>query len=161
MTVAGRVLRFIVGIFNGLTKEARKLLPVAIAIGNAVKQAIDNPTSVSGSIVQFLLDAVKQAIPGKADDLIIDGAFEKLKEKLPILLLDMRLINSIADIEDPEERLKAVLAELKFSSDTQYNLFIHDFVILVTNIIADGKITWEEILMIQEAVYKHPEILEK
>jgi len=162
MSFIGRVIRGIVkivtSIFKGLSKEIKQLVPIAIAIGDAVKLAIDNP--ISGSLIQFLLDAVKTAIPGKFDDAIIDAAFAKLKANLGKILIDLRLVESIAETDDPEEMLKLILAQFKFSSDTQYNLFIHDFVILVTEAVADGELTWTEILSIQEVLYKHPEILE-
>ena len=110
-TILGRIiagfLTFIKNLIKGVSKEARDLIPVAIAIVNAIKNAIENP--ITGNLIDFILDAVKKAIPGTVDDVLIDKIKALLIKWLPIILDRLKAAQDIVNIVDENERMLALL----------------------------------------------------
>lgn len=132
-----------------LSVISKKYIDIAVNVVEAIKKIQDSPVD---DIILFL---VKMAIPGDADDKLINRVSDTLKEWIPKILLDLRIIDSIANIEDPNEQLKAVLAELKFSSVEAENVFYHSLAALIMEKLSDGKITWSEAVRISEYYYQH------
>lgn len=154
MTIAGKIIRFISGLFKGLSKETKRLAPIAIAIVQAVKSVMDSPVD------DIILAIIKKSIPGNADDILIDKITATIKEWLPKILVKLSMAEAIAAIEDPNEQLKAVLDKFKFADDETRNLFYHNFCFLIMQKLSDGKIDWSTSILAAEVAYKEPAILE-
>lgn len=148
MTILGKIFRIIGSLFKSLSSELKKLVPIAIGVVQAVKVVMENPTT------DFILRIIKIAIPGDSDNKIIDFVTNKLKEELPKILVALSLSEAIANIEDPEEQVKAVLEKFKFSSDVQKDTFYHNLAFQVMEALADGKLTWSESITLSEYYYK-------
>jgi len=74
---------------------------------------------------------------------------------LPGVLLDLKLVNSIANIEDPNEKLKAVLAQFKLSSNDTKNIVYHGLAALAIEKLSDGKLSWSDAVALSEYYYKN------
>lgn len=144
-----KLLNWVSGLFNSLEREVKKYVPVAINIVEGVKDVIDSP------VADVVLAITKKAIPGEKDDVLIDKVLTFVKNKLPMLLLELKMVNSIAGIEDPNEQLKAILAELKFTSDRSKNAFYHGLASLILESLSDGELTWGEAVMVAEYYYQN------
>ena len=149
MTLVGRILRAIGSIFNGLKSEVKKLVPVAVAVVQGIKSAMDTPVD------DILLAIIKTAIPGDADDILIDKIKKVVETWVPKVLLELRMVESIANIEDQNEQLKAILAELKLSSNETQNIVYHGLCSLILEKLSDGELSWSESIAVGEYYYKN------
>jgi hypothetical protein len=144
MTVAGRVLRFIKSLWLKLTAEVKELVPVAINVVEGIKVVMDSPVD------DVIAAVVKAAIPGDADDILIDKITAIVKEWLPKVLLELKVIEGISDIKDQNEQLNAILAQFKLNSDETKNIFYHGFCSLILEKLSDGKVSWSDAIVISE-----------
>jgi len=113
-----------------------------------IKEAMDNPAS------DILLQIIKRAIPGSADDLLIDKITKVVREQLPKVLLDLKMIESVANIEDQNQQLQAVLAQLKLSSDQTKLIIYHGIASLILECLSDGELSWSDSIAISEYYYQ-------
>lgn len=128
-------------LISGLDKEAKKLLPIAIAVGENIKKVIDSPVA----------DVLTALIPGNVDDVIK----LKLRGFLPKLLLELHMVEAIANIEDENERLNAILAKIKLSSDDANNVFYHGLSALIIEKLSDGDFSFSDAVVVSEYWYTH------
>lgn len=135
--------------FYKVDDETKKLVPIAIRIVEGLKYAMDTPVD------DIVLSIVKAAIPGQADDIAINKIKAIVERYLPIVLANLYMIDTIAKIEDPNEKLKAVLAQFKFSSDELKSLAYQDLCKLSLTALADGKLTLGEAAVIGEWYYQN------
>lgn len=134
-------------LFYKVEDKTRELVPIAIKIVEGIKKVMDTNTD---EIVQHILTT---AISGEIDDILIKKVRKFIETNLPKILLQLRLIDSIANIEDPNEQLKAILAEFKLSSDKQKNIAYHEIASLSLEALSDGKITRSESIVLSEYYY--------
>lgn len=132
-----------------LDKEIEKYVPAAINIVEGIKKVMDSPVD------DIVLAIVKTAIPGTADDILIDKIKFLVEKNLPTILLNLKLINDIANIDNPNEQLKAILAELKFPNEQVAGAFYHSLASLILEKLSDGKLNWSECVLISEFYYKN------
>jgi hypothetical protein len=149
MTLAGRIIRRIASFYQSLKSETKRLVPVAINVIEGLKAVMDTPVD------DVILEILKKAIPGTADDVLIDKIKGVVKEWLPKILLELKMVESVANIEDQNEQLKAILAQFKLSSDETKNIFYHGFASLILEKLSDGKLSWSDSIVIAEYFYKH------
>jgi len=139
MNVFKRLGRWFKKLFKKVDEVADKVLPIAIKVVEGIKKVIDSPVD----------DVLTTIIPGDIDD----KAVELLEEWLPKLLLGLQVAQDIADIEDTNEQLKAVLERLKLAPDDTKKIIWHGLAALIAEKLADGKLTWAEIVEIVEDYY--------
>ena len=77
-----------------------------------------------GFVGDVLETIVTAAIPGNKDDIVMKNLRAKLKEVLPKIITQLTIINSIAEIEDENEKLKAILVAVNLSPDETKNALI-------------------------------------
>lgn len=128
-------------LFDKVEEEVKKEVVVAIAIVQQIKVIVDSPVA----------DVVTALIPGTVDDQIK----EKLREWLPKILLELGMIQSIANMTNVNDQLNAILAKLKLSSDDTKNAFYHSLASLILTKISDGKLTWSDAVAIAEYYYQN------
>lgn len=128
-------------LFGKLKKEIKELIPVAVFVVQQIKVVMDSPVP----------DVISSLIPGEADDKVKD----KLREWLPKLILQLGMIEAIANIEDPNEQLNAILAKIKLSSDDAKNVFFHGLASLIIEKLADGHLSWSDSVVISEYYYRN------
>lgn len=135
-------------IWFSLDKEVEKYVPAAIGIVEGIKKVMDGPVD------DVVLTIVKTAVPGTADDILIDKVKYFVENNLPKLLFQLKLVNTIAGYDNVNDQLKAILAEINFSSDQVAGAFYHSLASLILESLGDGKLTWSEAVLISEFYYK-------
>lgn len=134
-------------LYDSLVGNTKKYIPVAINIVEAIKSVMDTPVD------DILAEILKRAIPGNADDVLIDKIRLVVEKWLPKILLELKLVDSISLIEDPNEQLKAILAQLKLSSQETQNMLYHGLASLILEKLSDGELSWSDAVAISEYYY--------
>jgi len=127
--------------------ETKKLTLIAIKLTEGLKAVMDSPVD------DIVLSIIKTAIPGTTDDIFIDNVKAYIEKNLPTTILTLKMVNSIANITDPQEQLKAILAQFKLSEDVEKNAAYHDFCTKAIFCLSDGKLTWSECVYLAQSGY--------
>lgn len=135
--------------YGKLVDKTRDVVPVAINIVQGVKTVVDGPVD---DIVATIL---KRAIPGIKDDILIDKVHNLIIKYVPQALTRLMLIKDVANLTNPNDQLKAILAQLRLSSDEQKSIVYHGLATLILEKLADGKLTWGESAIIAEYYYEN------
>jgi hypothetical protein len=131
-----------------LDTKVDKLLPIVSNVVQGVKKAIEYKN------FDMIVSVVKNIIPGTADDLIIDKVVGLVREHLPKIALQLQIVTSIADTEEPREQLIKIFAELQNVSDETWAKFCSQLAQQLLIDMADNKITWGEAGVYMELYYK-------
>lgn len=134
--------------YRGITGITSEMIPIAINVVEGIKKVMDSQVD---DVVLAILSVV---FPGVANNPLVGKVKKFVEEKLPSILLNLKIINSIAGIDNPNEQLKAILAQFKLSSDEQKNVAYHEIAYLSMEALADGKITRSEAIVLSEFYYK-------
>jgi hypothetical protein len=134
-------------VYEKLVGTTQKLVPVAINVVEGIKKVMDSPVD------DIILGIIAAAIPGDADDKLIEKISLTVQKWIPKILLELKLVDSIAHITDPNEQLKAILAQLKLSSSETQNIIYHGMASLILEKLSDGKISWTDAVAISEYYY--------
>ena len=142
-----KIKLFIVQLYSKADELIERIAPIAI---NVVEQIKTINESSTGDIIELI---ISKAIKGDADDLIIRNLRAKLREKLPEVLEIMRLSMNIAKVDDANLQVKMILDAINLSPDAVKNAHYHAFCSLVIEKISDGKLTWDESVIIAQYYY--------
>jgi len=135
-----RLDKFFIRFYKTISKEAKVIIPAAIAVTNKLKDFIDTPVA----------DIVTAIIPGTLDDTIK----EKLKLVLPKVIMKLQLAQVIANIEDVNEQLIEILKILKLSPNDTRNNFYHEFCYTLIEVLSDGKVSMAEASLLANMYYE-------
>ena len=149
MKIVKKIWNAVKSVYEKLTGTTKKFIPVAINVVEGIKKAMDSPVD------DVVLTIVKTAIPGDADDKFIDKAKATIEQWLPKILIELKLVESIAGIEDKNEQLKAILSQLKLSSDETKAIVYHGLASLILEKLSDGKLSWSDSIAISEYYFKN------
>lgn len=142
-TKVGNFLRSLVEFFKNLTAKTRELTPEIIQIVTNIKNFVDSPGA----------DFLTSVIPGTLDDTIQN----LLKQYLPKLLDILNKVESIAAIEDPNERIKAIVNEIQLSDNDAKDILLHGIAGKLIEVTTGNP--WGESAIIAESAYQNPEVL--
>ena len=145
----GRILRGIASLWKGLSSKLKTLIPIAIAVVQAIKSFEES------NKMDFVEFVVTTAIPGDADDKLVKKGREVVRQWLPKILLELKLVDSINNIEGIDAQLKAILAQLRLSSDETQNIINHGLATLIVEKLSDGQLSWSDSIVISEYYYKN------
>jgi len=138
---------FISGIWKKTTSEIKRITPIAVKAVNALKSIND---SFAGDVIETVIASI---IPGKTDDVFIAMLRQKLREILPKVILNLNIVNSISNIGDANEQLKAIVSAINMSSNETKNIYYHSLCVLILEALADGKLSFSESVQISEYYY--------
>ena len=144
-----KVWRSIRNVFNSVNDEVKVIVPIAIKAIEGLKAVMDSPVD------DIVLSIAENAIAGQADDILIEKAKNVIKEWLPKILLDLKLIQSVGEISEPEAQLKAILAQLKLSSNEAQDIVFHGICSLLIEKLSDGKFSWSDSIAVGEYYYQY------
>lgn len=99
MSKVGDFLRWIVALFKNITAKTKELTPEIIKVVTNIKNFVDSPGC----------DFLTAVIPGTIDD----SVKAILRQYLPLLLDALNKVPAIAEILDPNERQKAIVANIQ------------------------------------------------
>jgi len=142
-----KILTFVKKIYEKLVDETKIYVPMSIKVVQTLKQIMDSPVD------DILLTVVSSLVPGipVAQVNIIK---QKIENYLPKLLIELNLVNSIANIENTNDQLKAILDAIKCSPDDVKAEKYHTIASKLLVILSDNKITWGEAVMFTEWYYQ-------
>lgn len=142
-----KLFNFIKKLYVSLKDETKEYLPIAIKTVEAIKKVMESPVD------DVLLSVIGCVIPGLPTNKI-NIIKAKIEAELPKILLEMNLVNSIANIEDTNAQLQAILDALKVSTDDTKAEKYHTLASKLLIVLSDGKVTWSEAVMFTEWYYQ-------
>lgn len=144
-----KLFAWIQKIFNALDDESKQAIPIAISITSWVKSFMDS------GLGEFSIAALKKAIPGRVDDVIIDFIDMHLAD----IIIKLKLIESAAQVDDKDEKVRIIISFLRVCSREEQNTFWQGMANLVYQALKDGELSWGEVSILLEAAYKGKIIL--
>ena len=142
-----KLITFVKKTYKKVDELANKFCTIAINVVEAMKKVNEGTV---GDVIEFI---VTTAIPGSKDDIVVKALRGKLKLILPKIITQLTIVNSIAEIEDENEKLKAILAAVNISPDETKNALYHSFGALALEKLSDGKLSWSEAVQLTEWWY--------
>ncbi len=130
-------------------EATKQYVPIAISVVEAIKTVLESPVD------DVLVFIAKSATPSGASAALIDKINTTIKEFIPKVLMDLKLVDSIANITDPNEQLKAILEQFKLSSDETKNIIYHGLSSLIIEKLSDGVLSWSDAIAISEYYYQN------
>lgn len=124
--------KFFSRLWNGLLPELKKAIHVGVVITNAIKEF---DTKNSG-----VVDIITAIIPGNLDNKIV----AKLREQLPKICIELKLVDATLGLTDPNEIVAAAVKAMQQLSGDYKSAFLNSFSIIVAQVAADGKLDWND-----------------
>lgn len=142
-TFINKIAKFFAGIFKSLAKELQKGIEIGVQITEGLKN-FDTANPMAADILTAI-------IPGTLDDKIKD----KLREALPKIVIELRLVKATEGLTDPNEIMLAAVKVIKQLDGDYQSAFLHDFSILAAQVAADGKLSWSDAVYLLEWFYQN------
>jgi len=142
-TFINKIAKFFAGIFKSLAKELQKSIEIGVLVTEGVKN-FDTANPMAADILTAI-------IPGTLDDKIKD----KLREALPKIVIELRLVQATQGLTDPNEIMMAALKVFQQLDGDYKSAFLHDLSILTAQVAADGKLTWSDGVYLLEWYYRN------
>ncbi|WP_426671256.1 hypothetical protein ACPPVU_08475 [Mucilaginibacter sp. McL0603] len=128
-------------LFNGIPAELKTAIHIGVLITENLKNFVDSPAA----------DVLTAIIPGDIDDEIKT----LLRAKLPAILTELKLADSCSGLADPAAITACAVKVLQDLDGDIKSAFLHNLSILVSQVAADGKLTWSDGVYILEWYYQH------
>lgn len=144
-----KIWETIKSLYEKLMGTTQKFVPIAINIVEAIKKVTDSPVD------DVVLYIVKTAIPGDADDKIIDKVKSVVEKWVPTILLELKIVHSISGMTNINDQLNAILTEVKKLSPETQAILWHGFASLCIEKLSDGKVTWSDGVALAEWFYQN------
>jgi hypothetical protein len=139
-----KIKSFIGKLFTTVRKEAKTIIPVGIKVVEEIKKFIDSPVA----------DFLTSVIPGNVDD----GVKLTLRKILPGILKGLRKWDSIVNITDENEQLKAIMEEFKTLSKVERDaLKLQAATEINSTLLPDVELADAKIMTL--VTYHYPELL--
>ena len=148
MTIFTKIWAYLTKLFKKIDAETKILAPITIQVVQAVKAFMYSPAD---NVLVFIADF---ALKGLVDPITIQKVNDTIKEWLPKVLTELALVNSIANLTDPNDQLKAIFANLELSSDETKAMVYRGLAALILEKLKDGKLTLAEAGEIAEYYYQ-------
>lgn len=134
-------------LFDKTKSLVNKHLPTVVLAVQGIKKVID-----SGA-VDFLADIVKKLISGTADDIVIDKVIAFLKERIPVLCIQLEILNAANVSGGDAEVLQQALDALKGTYGDKWEEFTSGLAGDLLEYLADGKIDSKEAMELAKEYY--------
>ena len=142
-----KVWRLIKRLWSKLDNTLEKHIDMAITIVEVLKKVMDSP------IDDIIFEIVKRLIPGTADDIVIDKLKQRIESSLPKMLRKLVIAKDISLIDDPNEQVKEILANIHFEDEQSKAAFYHSLASMLAEDLSDGKLSWSEAVVLSEFIY--------
>lgn len=139
---------FFAHLFAGLLPELKAAIHIGVTITDAIKNFDANNPSVA--------DIITSIIPGNVDDKIKDT----LREKLPQIVVELKLVDATLGLTDPNEIVAAAVKVLQQLSGDYRSAFLNSLSIIIAQVAADGKLDWNDAVYLLKWYYDHKKTLE-
>ncbi|MEB0262669.1 MULTISPECIES: hypothetical protein [unclassified Mucilaginibacter] len=128
-------------LFNSIPSEIQSAVHIAVMLTENIKKFIDSP----------IADVLTAIIPGDIDDKIK----QSLRSGLPVILSNLKLADECGNLSDPEEITKCAINTLQKLDGGLKSVYLHALSVLLTQITADGKLSWSDGVCVVEWYYKN------
>lgn len=136
-----KIAQFIQSLFSHIPAELQTAIHTGVTITENLKNFVDSPAT----------DILTTLIPGNLDDKIKTA----LRQALPGILTQLKLADSCASAHTPEDITACATQTLQALDGNVQNAFLHSLAVMVTQVAADGKISWQDTACIVEWYYQH------
>lgn len=126
--------------FGGIPAELQKAIHIGVEVTERLKTFVDSPVA----------DILTALIPGNTDDRIKVA----LRQALPGLLVQLKLADAVANLNDPEQITAAAIKTLQSLTGDLKSAFLHNLSILIAQVAADGKLSWQDGAYVMEWYYQ-------
>jgi len=140
-TFLKKILDQIKDLFGSIPSETAMALKIGITITENIKNFVASP----------LADVLTIIIPGNIDNMIKD----KLRLSLPTILTELKLVESSLNLTQPNDIANAALETIKNMDKTIKPGVLHQLSILITQTVADGKLSWSDGVYLSQWYYEH------
>ena len=141
MSFLSKLWNSIKGLFQGLRVKSKVWIHLAVVVIQNIKTVMDSPVP----------DVLAAIIPGEADDKVKD----QIRVWVPKILMQLNMMEVIANIENLDEQLNAILAKLKLAEKETRNIFWHGLGSLLIEKFSDGKFSWADAVAVSQYYYDH------
>jgi len=128
-------------LFEGIPSELKSAVHIGVLVTQNIKTFIDSPAA----------DVLTAIIPTDIDDKIKN----LLRAKLPEVLTELRLADNCAGLTDPVEITACAVKVLQGLDGDIKSGFLHNLSIMISQIAADGKLTWSDGVYLLQWYYEH------
>lgn len=130
-------------LFEGLLPELKKAVHVGVTITDAIKNFdLTHPGAA---------DILTAIIPGEWDD----NLKNKIRENLPKIMTELRLVDTTLNLTDPNEIMAAAIKVLQQLSGDYRSAFLNSASIVIAQVAADGKFDWNDVVYLEKWYYDH------
>ncbi|MBK0378577.1 hypothetical protein [Mucilaginibacter segetis] len=128
-------------LFNSFPADLKIAVHAGVVITENIKNFMDSP----------LADVLAAVIPGTVDDKLK----EILRAGIPQILADLKLADECTGQTDPQEITKCAIRVLQNLDGDIKSAFLHNLSVLITQLAADGELSWSDGVCIVEWYYQH------
>jgi hypothetical protein len=128
-------------LFDGIPSESKIAIHIGVIITQNIKAFVDSPAA----------DILTAIIPGDLDDELKN----LLRTKLPIILTELKLADSCGSLTDPSQITACAVKTLQALGGDVKSAFLHNLSILITEVAADGKLSWSDSVYLLEWYYQN------
>lgn len=141
-----KIWNSIKSVFDKFSPEAKKAIHIGVAIVDNMKSFVQSPVA----------DIFTAIIPGNVDDRIKD----LLRQYLPKIVIEMKLVDAVLGETDPQVIVQEAIATLQqitgdWISDAARKNFYDSLAVLIAQVAADGKLTWDDAKAVVKWYYDH------
>ncbi len=127
--------------FIGLRLKSKVWVHIAVIAVQEIKKVMDSPVP----------DVLTSMIKGEWDD----RTKNVIREWVPKVLIQLKMIEAVTDITDVNEQLNAILAKLKLADKETRNIVWHGLGSLIIEKLSDGKFSWADSVAVSQYYYDH------
>lgn len=126
--------------FNGIPAHLKAAVHIGVAVTENIKLFVDSPVT----------DIITALIPGDVDDKVKN----LIRTALPGILIQLKLADKCANENDPQKTTTCAIKIIQELKGDIKNAFLHNLSILISQVAADGKLTWKDGAYIMEWYYQ-------
>lgn len=128
-------------LFTGLKLKSKVWVHISVVVVQEIKKIMDSPVP----------DVLTSMIKGEWDD----RTKNIIREWVPKVLLQLNMIEAIANMTDVNEQLNAILAKIKLADKETRNIVWHGLGSLIIEKLSDGKFSWADSVAVSQYYYDH------
>lgn len=136
-----KIWKAIQSLFSNIPAELKSAIHIGVSVTENIKNFVESP----------IADILTAIIPGNVDDHIKTI----LRNQLPAILIKLKLAEQCADLTDPEKITDCAVKCLQSLSPNIKGAFLHNLSVLIAQVAADGKLSWEDGAYVMEWYYQH------
>lgn len=141
-----KIKSVVVGLFSKLTKTAKAIIPVGIAVVNAMKKITDSPNT----------DVITALTPSKLDEKLVSV----LRAIIPKVLSELEGWDLTLNNGDENEVLLKIISRINSYPKKKRNALHLIIAATINKELSNGNLSQSESILATQTVYDNPEIIQ-